>query len=529
MAASTTEEQGEPAHPVGLVVSGSKTVLPLKSVHIKAIIASDMCCEVILEQHYVNPTGDKETKYIFPLASTGAIYKFQAQLDSGAIVEGIVKDKEKAKKEYKQAVSSGKKAFLGEQNKRDLFEVSVGNLRKGEGCKITLAYNSELDVIADEINLVLPQIMFPRYGQNLGTAHSSGSVEYPVTIDLDVYTNTQLTKIDFNAKHLQNSGLNTDIENPNHGSLSINFQPNEVKGDLVFKISQASVQPFSAVIERSAKFQTECLRLSIREDSLEQILGEGVGNAPLEIYFLIDVSGSMSGGRMNKAKEAMKIFMRSLSPGCFFQLIEFNNNASKCFRQSNTVEYNEDTFRVGNQWVDNLHAGGGTNILGALQACGANAPGGETGRNKNVILLTDGEVSNEQECIFYGQSMGVRIFTLGVGNNFSEGLCRGLADAGQGSFEAARESADISAASMRLLAATNSPFIENPVIDLGAWNDGGEVVQSPKHVAIKPGHRSTFYFRKVSILALYIVHYRSRFFLSTVFKFKYEKISGFID
>ena len=39
--------------------------------------------------------------------------------------------------------------------------------------------------------------------------------------------------------------------------------------------------------------------------------------------FLVDRSGSMSGSRMTTTVEALKLFMKSLPPGCMFDIISY--------------------------------------------------------------------------------------------------------------------------------------------------------------------------------------------------------------
>ena len=60
---------------------------------------------VSLAQTYSNPTEQfLEFEYSFPIHPEACIYKFVATFGNTRI-EGIVKEKEEAKKEYQQAVS----------------------------------------------------------------------------------------------------------------------------------------------------------------------------------------------------------------------------------------------------------------------------------------------------------------------------------------------------------------------------------------------------------------------------------------
>ena len=69
---------------------------------------------VNLTQVYLNPTQHfLEVEYHFPINPTACVYRFVAVFGNSRI-EGLVKEKEEAKREFKEAVKQGKKAAYGE-------------------------------------------------------------------------------------------------------------------------------------------------------------------------------------------------------------------------------------------------------------------------------------------------------------------------------------------------------------------------------------------------------------------------------
>lgn len=58
-------------------------------------------------QEYFNGSPDAvEAKYVFPLDDTASVYGFEAFI-MGKHVVGVCKEKEQARREYKEAVSKG--------------------------------------------------------------------------------------------------------------------------------------------------------------------------------------------------------------------------------------------------------------------------------------------------------------------------------------------------------------------------------------------------------------------------------------
>jgi hypothetical protein len=61
-----------------------------------------------------------------------------------------------------------------------------------------------------------------------------------------------------------------------------------------------------------------------------------------EMVFLVDRSNSMAGQRIAQVKETLAIFLRSLGPGTFFNIIGFGSRTQHLFKNG-SVEYN-DTY-----------------------------------------------------------------------------------------------------------------------------------------------------------------------------------------
>jgi hypothetical protein len=89
--------------------------------------------KVSLSQTYVN-TGNTflEIQYKLPISPKSCIYKFIATFGKH-MLEGVVKEKEEAKIEFKEAVEAGRRAALADvdSKSRDIMTFQIGNLGPG--------------------------------------------------------------------------------------------------------------------------------------------------------------------------------------------------------------------------------------------------------------------------------------------------------------------------------------------------------------------------------------------------------------
>jgi Ca-activated chloride channel homolog len=158
-----------------------------------------------------------------------------------------------------------------------------------------------------------------------------------------------------------------------------------------------------------------------------------------DLTMVVDVSGSMSGRKMEQAKAALRQMLGGLTERDRVRLIAFSSRV-RTFRDG-LVAVTRDTRRDAEQWVDALVADGGTNIEGALQEAlrsGRNGAGDGDGRLDLLVFLTDGVPSvgeqRPEQLAAYAARTGasVRMFTVGIGADVNTYLLERLAQDGNG-------------------------------------------------------------------------------------------------
>lgn len=192
---------------------------------------------------------------------------------------------------------------------------------------------------------------------------------------------------------------------------------------------------------------------------------------PRDLTLVVDISGSMSGEKLDQAKAALRQALETLRPRDRFRLIAFSN-AVRQFREGfapATAEALADARR----FVAALGANGGTNLAGAIETALAERSGAE--RLGIVLLLTDGlptvgEQAPDRIAAEAASRIGaVRIFTVGVGHDVNTYLLDRLAVDGRGSASYVAPGTDVGGAMGSVLTRLARPvltdlrIVESPV------------------------------------------------------------------
>jgi Ca-activated chloride channel family protein len=165
------------------------------------------------------------------------------------------------------------------------------------------------------------------------------------------------------------------------------------------------------------------------------------GAAPeRDVTFVVDVSGSMAGRKMEQARAAGHQFLATLSPRDRFRLVEFATEVNT-FRDE-FVPATREHLRAAARWIDALEARGSTNISGALEE--ALAVRADRERVPLVLFVTDGEptVGLRDAGAIAGLAARLRgrarVFTFGVGADVNAQLMEQLALDGNGTAQFVR-------------------------------------------------------------------------------------------
>ncbi|XP_049914689.1 von Willebrand factor A domain-containing protein 5A-like isoform X1 [Epinephelus moara] len=434
------------------LLTASKEPVPLKSIEVEVEVR-DHVATVVSTLNYENKEDKPiEAVFVFPLPGDAAVCHFSAKIGQKEIV-AEVKEKQKAREEYDDALSSGQQAFLLEESEQspDIFSLSVGSLPPGESASISLEYVTELAVQADDgLRFCLPAVLNPRYqpqgseGSEVAivkvTSVPASLVPYSLSFSARVSSPRPVSKVESSCSLDPLQYLNTEQTQATVKLAAGHKFDRDVELLIYYKDAH---QP-TAVVEAgqaSAKPGTlmgdPVVMLSLYPEFPQAVMSSITSHG--EFVLLLDRSGSMespmdnteSQDRIGSARDTLLLLLKSLPMGCYFNIYSFGSTYERIFPKS--VEYNEETMEEALKKVEAMNADlGGTEILEPLkeiyrQPTIPNQP-------RQLFVFTDGEVENTKQVISLVKrnSGSHRCFSFGIGEGASSALINGLAKEGGG-------------------------------------------------------------------------------------------------
>ncbi|XP_041919248.1 von Willebrand factor A domain-containing protein 5A-like isoform X1 [Alosa sapidissima] len=437
-------------HSCGLVTKNKEPV-PLKSVEVDVHVQGHVAT-VTSTLLYVN--GEErplEAVFVFPLPGECAVCHLSAKIGDTEVVAKL-QEKQKAREEYDDALSSGHQAFLLEESDQspDVFQLNVGSLPPGESAAITLVYISELDMQADDaLRFCLPAVLNPRYTpqdmdrSQMATVTSvpAGTVPYTLALSAHLSSPQPISKVESNC----------DLEplaylNPDKTQATVSLSPGHLfDRDVELLLYYHDAHKPTAIVEAGldtaepgSLMRDPVVLLSIYPEFPAAVTSSL--STCGEFIFVVDRSGSMdcamhSGKdakmRIESAKDTLLLLLKSLPMGCYFNIYGFGSRYEHFFPKS--VEYNQKTMDDALEKVKGMRADmGGTEILQPLkhiysQPCIPSHP-------RQLFIFTDGEVGNTKQVLDLVKINGNshRCFSFGIGEGASTALITGLAKEASG-------------------------------------------------------------------------------------------------
>jgi Ca-activated chloride channel family protein len=427
----------------------------LRGVQVDGVLEERMA-HITLRQRFANLESKPiEAVYLFPLDEGAAVCAFSARIGE-RVLEAKLEEREAAFALYDDAMAEGHAAFLLEQERPNIFTASLGNILPGQEIFLEVSYVSLLPVEGDAVRFVLPTTIAPRYApasvasEDLARldAPLSDAASYGLSLCLELRSTQRLTELSSPSHAIQvERGESTMVRNSEASLL--------MDRDFVLLMAfEGGLQPSARVV---------CDELGMHYAALS-FVPRGLPAMPVqEVVFLLDCSGSMYGDSIAQARRALALCVRTLEEGTRFNVYKFGNTYSSLWPSSKA--FGQASLDEASAFIEACNADlGGTEILAPLRAIVSE----NSSQHRVVLLLTDGQVANEDEVIaLCAEHRGrQRVFAFGIGAGVSEHLVRGVARASGAVAEFIHPGERIEAKVLRMFRRLATPWVETRV----DWN-----------------------------------------------------------
>ena len=147
-------------------------------------------------------------------------------------------------------------------------------------------------------------------------------------------------------------------------------------------------------------------------------------NKLIDLSIAIDISGSMSGSRINMAKKSLIQLIQKLNDDDNITISKFNQDSKEIFPYQKVSELKKTDYT---SEIESLNAQGGTDILKAFQVAYYSMTKDNCNKNKmrRIIIITDMEDEVNIELTKFCEKIsleGIYVTILGISNSFRTDL-----------------------------------------------------------------------------------------------------------
>uniref|UniRef100_A0A667YUI4 Inter-alpha-trypsin inhibitor heavy chain H3 n=1 Tax=Myripristis murdjan TaxID=586833 RepID=A0A667YUI4_9TELE len=379
------------------------------SLTVACTVASRFAHTVLTSRAMNKANSSQEIFFEVELPKTAFITNF-SMLIEGQVYVGEVKEKEKAKKQYDKAVSSGKTAGLVKASGRNMEKFSVS---------VNIAANSNVTFV-----LTYEELLQRKLGQyEIVTRVKPKQLVQNFQIVVDIYEPQGIAFVDAHGNFLSNELLPL-VEKTAHISFSPTLEQQRkcpgcdgtlIDGDFIVKYDVNRATSLGDIQIVNGYF-------------VHFFSPPDLPRVPKNVVFVIDRSGSMGGTKMHQTREALLEILKDLHMEDYFALIPFDDKITPW--KPSLMKATKENVAEAMKYVRRIRDNGGTNINDAVLRAvkmlindrkNNNVPE----RNLDmIILLTDGmpnsgesRLPKIQENVRRAINGNMSLFCLGFGND----------------------------------------------------------------------------------------------------------------
>ena len=439
-------------------------VLPVKSIQLDTKIDGQVATTRV-EQVFRNDSPyTLEGTYFFPIPENASITEF-AIWENGKKLTGEIRSREEARRIYDEIVRRQRDPGLLEYAGKDLFQASIFPIPPNSDKKLELTYTQVLKAESGTVGYRYPlgtgRNLWRRGQQSLETARPSVPQSFGTVSGRVQITGKAALRNVYSPSH------SVDVKNNSERSVTVSFETRDNDNDfqLFYGLSNDDFGLNLVTYREPGKDGYFLLMLSPKESVAdEQLVNK-------DVVFVLDTSGSMADeGKMDKARAALLFGIRTLRDGDRFNVIGFAGEER--LMESRLIAAYAAGRKRGEEFVNKLHASGGTNINDALIASVRQFETNE--RPRMLVFMTDGlptvGETNAQKIISNlkaVQKPDLRIFPFGFGYDVNTALLDRLGAENSGVSDYVQPKEDLEVKVSNFFARVSSPVLSGLELDMG--------------------------------------------------------------
>ena len=356
----------------------------------------------VIDQQFVNPLQDAlvNGKYVFPVPRNAVITGFSVVID-GVAKTAQVMSKTEARDFFTAAIKNSTLAALLEYTDNSAYSLEIASIAPGASRRVQISYTEVLPK-TDGLSKYLYPLNTEKYSMRLidtvsitVTIHNSSPItsvfspSYPVTV-------TRTAATDVTALY-----------------LSTNARPDR-DFDLYYKVSDNPLSFHMFAYKKGPEDGYFLMLMTPQfndKPASDQVIAK-------DMAFTIDHSGSMSGVKLQQAKDALTFCVNRLMPADFFNIVVFDDAVGS--NAQDLLPATGQNVPAALQYIQAITVGNNTDIAQALTTSLSKIKTSD--RPHYLIFLTDGQptagvIDNNQISALVNGANGnnTRIFSVGFG------------------------------------------------------------------------------------------------------------------
>ncbi|OBI69299.1 DUF4349 domain-containing protein [Mycobacterium sp. E796] len=451
MSDAETDRVAAPDDEAGFgALSTERGNLPLERIDVRAEITG-FTSRVELTQDFVNAFDvPLEASYVFPLPDRGAVTRMQMTAD-GRVVDAELRERGAARQAYDDAIASGRRASIAEEERPDVFTMRVGNILPGERVSIALTLVIPLAYADGEATFRFPLVVAPRYipgraladiavgdgyADDTDAVPDASRITPPVLLPGFPHPVPLSIEVGIDPAGLTLSEVRSSLHAVSTDDGRIRVHPGErANRDLVLRLRYGSDDlTDSLVLVPDSEGDEGTFQLTVLPPA------SSAPPRPRDLVLVLDRSGSMAGWKMVAARRAAARIVDTLTTGDRFAVLTFDDRIDRPVGLPDGLVEASDKHRYrAVEHLARVDARGGTEMVAPLRQALALLGGSRNGeaRDAVVILVTDGQVGNEDQLLheLSGDLHRVCVHAVGVDQAVNAGFLWRLASVGGGRCE----------------------------------------------------------------------------------------------